>query len=439
MNSASLFGGERIGRASVARAVGLFATAGLIGAAALAAGSVAASRRASTEAGIRDARRDAGLVARTAIEPALSDRILDGDQVAVAQLDQQVRTRVLDENLVRVKVWDESGRILYSDEPRLIGFSYSLGADERDALRSGAIAADVSDLSRPENRFDRTFRKLLEVYLPVHTPSGRTVLFEAYFRYDAVTTGGNRIRRQFVPIMLASLLGLELLQIPLAWSMARRLRAGQRRQERLLRRAIEASDTERRRIASDLHDGVVQELAGVAYALASIHDPDPATSEVLSEAQAGTRRCIRELRSMLVEIYPPSLRTAGLRAALSDVTAPLAARGVEASVNLPDDLDFPPNVEALLFRATQEALRNVITHAGAHHVDISLSRPDHCAVLEVRDDGRGFDPSVVEHQPVKGHVGLRVLADLADDAGGCLDIRSQPGTGTCVHLEVPTT
>jgi signal transduction histidine kinase len=238
--------------------------------------------------------------------------------------------------------------------------------------------------------------------------------------------------------MLGSLLALELLQIPLAWSLARRIRSGQRRQAQLLHKAIEASDTERRRIASDLHDGVVQDLAGVSFALASVHDPDPATADVLAEAATATRRSIRSLRSLLVEIYPPSLREAGLRAALSDLTAPLAARGVETAIDLPDDIAFPADVEALLFRVTQEALRNVDAHAGASHVDICLSRPNHRAVLDVRDDGSGFDPAAVADRPGQGHVGLRVLADLAQDAGGDLEIRSEPGAGTLVHLDVPT-
>src|SRR5207248_1277076 len=111
------------------------------------------------------------------------------------------------------------------------------------------------------------------------------LLFEAYFRYDAVTAGGRRSWNDFAPIMLVALIGLEALQIPLAWSMARRVRAGQQRQEVLLRRAIHASDAERRRIASDLHDGVVQDLASVSYSLASIDGKvDDDTRETLHEA-----------------------------------------------------------------------------------------------------------------------------------------------------------
>jgi signal transduction histidine kinase len=327
---------------------------------------------------------------------------------------------------------------VYSDEARLTGSTYALAEDEQNAFRTGAAAADVSDLGRPENRFEQPFRKLLEVYQPVHTPNGGQLLFEAYYRYDAVTAGGQRAWTDFAPIVFGALIGLEMLQLPLAWSMARRLEAGQRRQEQLLRRAIEASDAERRRIASDLHDGVVQDLAGVSYSLAAIDgDVEGASRDAVREAAAGTRQSIRALRSLLVEIYPQSLRDAGLRAALSDLASPLSAHGLDASVDLPDDLGFPSDVEALLYRAAQEALRNVVAHSGARHVDIRLSRPDHRAVLDVADDGVGFDPVEAARRPAEGHVGLRVLTDLAADAGGRLEVTSRSGAGTRIHMEVP--
>ena len=427
-------------RRPVARAVATFAAAGLIALIGVAIASVIASRRAGTDAAVRDARRDTSILARTAVAPLLTDALFSMKPAAIAAMDAEVRSRVLDHDLVRVKIWRQDGLIVYSDVPQLIGQTYHLGADEMQSFATGAAAADVSDLSRPENRYERPFGKLLEVYQPVRTPTGTTLLFETYFRYDAVSANGTRAWRDFAPIMLLSLVGLEALQIPLAWSMARRLRTGQERQAVLLRRALDASDAERRRIASDLHDGVVQDLASVSYSLASVQGKvDEQTRVAINDAAAGTRRSIRALRSLLVEIYPPSLRDAGLGAALSDLTAPLATHGIEATVELPEDLRFPPDVEALLYRAAQEAVRNVVAHARAQRVDIRLHRPDHRAVLDVSDDGVGFDVPAAVAQPAEGHVGLRVLADLVGDAGGSVDIVSEPGAGARIHVEVPTT
>lgn len=427
-------------RRVVARAVATFTAAGFVALAGVALATAAASRTAATDTAVRDARRDTALLARTAIEPELPDALVTADPAAVGAMDLEVRRRVLDPELVRVKLWREDGTIVYSDEPRLIGSAYRLGNDEQALFTGGQAAADVSDLSRPENRFERPFGKLLEVYQLVHVPDGTPLLFETYFRYDSVSAGGRRAWKDFAPITLLALVGLEALQIPLAWSMARRVRAAQRRQEVLLRRAVDASDAERRRIASDLHDGVVQDLASVSYSLASVEGRvgEGPAGDALREAAAGTRRSIRALRSLLVEIYPPSLRDAGLQAALSDLAAPLAVKGIDASVDLDADLRFPPEVEALLYRAAQEAVRNVVAHSRASHVGIRLSRPDHRAVLDIADDGVGFDPAEAAARPAQGHVGLRVISDLVADAGGSVDVTSRPGAGTRVHLEVPT-
>ena len=103
----------------------------------------------------------------------------------------------------------------------------------------------------------------------METPSGKPLLFEAYYRYGLVSSNGSQLWRSFAPIALGALIALELVQIPLAYSLARRLRQRSAERELLLHQALEASDVERRHIASDLHDGVVQDLAGVAYALSA--------------------------------------------------------------------------------------------------------------------------------------------------------------------------
>jgi signal transduction histidine kinase len=247
----------------------------------------------------------------------------------------------------------------------------------------------------------------------------------------------------FLPVLIGALLLLQLLQLPLAYRMARRLQENRQEREALLLRALAASDTERRRIASDLHDGVVQDLAGTSYALAAAADridgDAPDVSDALRDGARQTRRSIRQLRSLLVDIYPPDLHRAGLAAALSDLVAPLESRGVHARVELPPGLRLEPNAEALMFRTAQEALRNVMTHSKAANVDVSVVLDTSHAGLAIADDGRGFSNAQAQAARDDGHLGLRVLADMARDAGGKLDIDSEPGRGTRVWLEVPVT
>jgi two-component system NarL family sensor kinase len=371
----------------------------------------------------------------------VTDGLLSGDPAAVAAVRRAVEAGVLDRSLVRVKIWTRNGTIVYSDEARLQGTRYELGADERATMDAGRIQAEVSDLSKPENRFERKQGKLLEVYLPIRTPSGERLLFEAYFKYDAVSASGGRIWRSFAPVTLGALVVLELVQIPLAWSLARRLRQRQREREALLLKMLDASDAERRRIASDLHDGVVQDLAGVAYSLAGAarqSELPTSTSRDLATSAAEVRDSIKALRSLLVDIYPPNLEEEGLASALSDLLARADARGVSATLDT-EGLAEPPSgrATALLYRAVQEALRNVLAHARAQHVFVRVATTHDRAVVEVEDDGVGFDTTVVATSFEGGHIGLRGLTDLIKDAGGAVDVRSKPGEGTTLHVEVP--
>ena len=140
------------------------------------------------------------------------------------------------------------------------------------------------------------------------------------------------------------------------------------------------------------------------------------------------------MRSLLVEIYPPSLQRAGLEAALEDMLAPLAARGIETSLRVDPDVRLDVEREALCFRVAGEAVRNAQKHSGAEHVSVALERSGGASVLTVTDDGRGFDPAAAGGE---GHIGTDLLRDLAAEADGTFRIDSEPGRGTIVALSLP--
>ncbi len=293
-----------------------------------------------------------------------------GTPVAIARLDRIVRRRVLNASVARVKVWNAEGKILYSDDRALIGRRFPFGPPELHALRSRTAAAEPIDPANPENATERDLGSLTSVYLGLRAQDGTPVMFEEYLRSSAIAGNSRSVARLFAPIGIAALLVLAALQIPLAWRMERRMRNAQHDREVLLQRAIDASERERRTIAAGLHDGVVQELAGHSFQMAAAierAEPEPELRRVLAESAAGTRNAIRQLRSLLLEIYPPALRDHGLAAALPDAAAPLAARGIEVSVDVQDGLELPIEVEQLVFRTAQEAIRNVGRHRRSHH------------------------------------------------------------------------
>ncbi len=348
--------------------------------------------------------------------------------------------------IVRVKVWNAHGRIVYSDAPGLIGAHFPLGASEYTVLRRGGIAADASDLNRPENRSERGFRKLVEVYVGVRAPDGTPLLYEDYERSSTISASSQRQWRGLLPPLGGALAVLYLIQLPLAYSLARRLRRRQQEREALLRRAIDASDLERRRVAADLHDGAVQRLAGVSLSLAaaasrngdSEPDQDRGLRAAVSEAATETRETIRELRTLLVDIYPPTLRRSGLPAALSDLVAPLRAAGIAVTLDVPEDAGLTDDTEALFYRVAQEALRNARTHGDASEVRIALVRGSDGTRFSIEDNGRGFSRGdAVEDEP-EGQFGLRLMQDLVDHAGGKLEVESAPGRGTSITAVMPS-
>jgi signal transduction histidine kinase len=411
------------------RALIQFALAALAAVVLLGVFAAAVLRNQTRDEAIREAKDLTRLVGRGIAEPALTPGIYTGDPAARRHVWQALHRRVLAEPVVRVKIWGADGRVLWSDEPRLIGRRYALGDEETEALRAGRTEAEVSDLSRPENRFERNYEKLLEVYLPIRGPGGRPLLFESYSRFSSITQSGRRQYEALALPLLGALFLLWLATLPLAWRLARRLEQRQREREALLEHALDAEDNERRRIAGALHDDVVQDLAGLGFSLSAA--AARSDSPELNDAAAQTRQTMRKLRAALVDIYPPSLQRAGLQAAIDDLAGAMRA---DVDVQAPASTGLSPEKDALIFRTVQEGLRNVTKHADAEHVTVRVDVRNGVATAEVADDGRGFTPN---GSAERGHMGLELLSDLAEEVGGRLAVESRPGAGTTLRLEVP--
>ncbi|GAC1323471.1 MAG: hypothetical protein NVSMB13_03410 [Mycobacteriales bacterium] len=427
---------------SIARPVAIFLLAGLAAAAVITGAGIAVQRRLATDDAIKDAKRLTAVVGRDVAGPQLTDEALAGSGPAQLALDRFVHAHVLSPSIVRVKVWDPSGRILYSDDTRLVGQQFPLGEDEQNAIKSGQVIAEVSNLQAPENADERPFGKLLEVYLGMRTTSGQPVLFETYQQYGVISAYGQQTWRAFAPALLVGLALLYVVQVPLAVSLARRLRAGERRQVDLLRQALAASDTERRRIAADLHDGVVQGLAGASYSLSAAGGKVaaaglPAEAALITQTATGLRQWVRELRTLVLNIAPPKLHEEGLSPALADLTSTVRASGVEVTTDVDADVRLRTEDETLLFRVAQEAVRNVLRHAQARSVHVSLQRDDRRIRLVVADDGVGFDAATRARRRGEGHLGLELATALAEQTGCVLALSSEPGAGTLVSLEIP--
>ena len=135
-----------------------------------------------------DARATTEVLARSVAQPSIPRGLSDGAPGAVDRFDRLATSRLLVNDVRRIKIWAADGTIVYSDEVRLIGDRYPLGAEEIDTLRDGGSDAELSDLEEPENRYERGGEALVEVYTQIWTPEGTPLLFEAYFPVASIET-----------------------------------------------------------------------------------------------------------------------------------------------------------------------------------------------------------------------------------------------------------
>jgi signal transduction histidine kinase len=149
---------------------------------------------------------------------------------------------------------------------------------------------------------------------------------------------------------------------------------------------------------------------------------------------------VSSLRTLLVDIYPPNLESAGLAAALDDLAATVRGRGLQAAVTVDPDATqiLTTAQQRFIYRTTQECLRNVVKHSDAETVEVTLTREPSRILLEIRDDGVGMTDEIVDGASEPGHFGLRLLADLSSEHHATLSVATAEGQGTAWRVEIPT-
>jgi signal transduction histidine kinase len=211
------------------------------------------------------------------------------------------------------------------------------------------------------------------------------------------------------------------------------------RMQLLSRRLVEAHEAERRHIARELHDEAGQALASLRYGLRLLEreiSKGESVSERVVELMQRTDAVIDGLHRLAADLRPASLDHLGLDAALRQYTRAAAAKYglvVRFKARGFTSERLPSTVETALYRVVQEAMTNVVRHAGATGVDVLLERSGERVKVVIEDDGVGFEADRV---PVGGHFGLLGLRERADALGGTLTVESAPGMGTTIVVEV---
>ena len=308
-----------------------------------------------------------------------------------------------------------------------------LAAGATSWLVNLGLLAGVQWLTQPGLRVVRYVEQNAAAILPYHLGAGLTAFGGTIL---VAREGAGGFFLLLVPVLL---LQMFLLVLAARTQSAELLRAAHARErELLLRQALEASDAERRRIARNLHDGVVQDLAVLTGGLRSQAESGGSREAMLNAAQA-TSEAIDELRDLLQEIAPPDLQEIGLTAALAELAEPLRDEGIEVSIGVDHRAEGVRGTAlSATYRIAQEALRNVAQHAHARHVRMAVWREaDGNLDLEISDDGVGFTAERRQQQSEAGHLGLSLIHDLARESGGELQVRSAPQQGTTLHARLP--
>ena len=194
--------------------------------------------------------------------------------------------------------------------------------------------------------------------------------------------------------------------------------------------AIAASEGERARLAADLHDVPIQELSAVISRLELV--------EVAAEEREALRRVVSQLRSVTTELRPPVLDDLGLPLAIEALADQYAREGTSIRIDVADRTTprqaRDPDVELAIYRVTEEAVRNAVTHADARRVDVTGVIAADSMEIEVRDDGRGLDHGALERARKAGHAGLIAMRQRAEAIGAHLSLRSEIGVGVSVMI-----
>jgi signal transduction histidine kinase len=249
-------------------------------------------------------------------------------------------------------------------------------------------------------------------------------------------------RQNAAPMIAGGWALLFLLTMVRLVTLARQV-AAQAERRRFLGQVIQATEDERTRIARDLHDGPVQQLAVLTYAVHGIkrrlrRGDTVGANRLLEGLEDSLTKEVQNLRRLMTELRPPVLDERGLEVALRDHVVAFARQtGLDATfeAHLPDRLT--QEVETVLYRIAQEALHNVAKHARGTSVRVRLRDEGSTAVLTVTDDGTGFDVARPAEMVRLGHYGLAGMRERAAIAGGRLELRSAQGQGTTVVVTLP--
>ena len=211
-------------------------------------------------------------------------------------------------------------------------------------------------------------------------------------------------------------------------------------QQAFSRQLIASQESERKRIAAELHDSLGQRLVIIKnLALILLNRPTPDGSrEQIDEISAEASQALGEVKEISYNLRPHQLDRLGLTKAVEALVKSAASASPVAFTSEIDDIDgvFPQEDEINFYRVAQESVNNVIKHSAATEARVTVRRDDGRIALTVRDNGKGFVPEMIQPDPLAGGFGLVGISERATLLGGHATIQSAPGRGTTIDISI---
>lgn len=428
------------GRSAVPRAMFRFVAGSVLALVAVGIATLLVANNVAQSAALRDAGNRGGTFGRAAASSLINEAVRRGNREQLVRLDFAMRNRLLDGSIVHIKMWDRDGTIIWSDEIGISGRKFELEHGVGELFGTVNVIAGMTDRSGPENDGAAGGSPQFEVYAGAWDVDGVPVVVESYWSSARLAADRRATLRRIAPLALGSLAFFQFALLPLALSLARRVDRGQAERTRMLRHALAASELEGRRIAQDLHDGVIQDLSGLGYVLPTVYAQLPSTARadaariVLQNISTVVARDVVSLRSLLTDLYTERLASGGLSRAVDELATAAAGDGVAVEVDVDGAANETLEVTQLAFRIIREGLRNVVRHAHASKVRVRAVRDGAMLLVSVEDDGVGL---LAGDRTEEGHLGLRLLGDLLADVGGRLDLSPGAGGGATLAATFP--
>ena len=380
-----------------------------------------------------------------------------------AALDRLMTETPLGRKIVAFKIWNAAGRIIYSTNPALIGREFPIDEGLAAALQ-GRVQSGVSDLDETENELERQrWTHLIETYSPIHAEGRGTVLAVAEF-YQTT----DELEHEVLVAQVGSWLvvgGIMVAMYLLLFGVVRRgsetidsqraqLRAKVEELSAVVEKNQELSDHIRiaavrtttlndqflRRIAADLHDGAAQDLALGLMQFESLASKCEAhgSGEEAALVRAALQSALRELRSTCVGLQLPEIDRLDAFEVVQRAAQDFERKtGSHITVSNGGGSGQPAGpVKTAIYRLIQEALGNGLRHGGASSLKVDLSCDADSILVEVGDNGCGFDTGAAAPA---GHLGLAGMRERVELLRGSMVVSSTPGHGTLVRARLPMT